>query len=181
MSGPGIVSAHHPHAIMKQTFSFPLGFSMQLWLAVPCNSELLLEHLFTVGRFSLLHFNKFGINLCTIFPQNVSQILAWQLRNVGWFFPCPKRASVCVLFRGGDVSIFACSELKLQLKCFRPPHGNREGGEHNRWSDVTAFSPSCTVTFLQVSGWCPQRGLTFCACAFLSYPFRETKQELCIG
>lgn len=95
LSGPGIISAHHPHTIMKQTFSFPLGFSMQLWLAVPCNSELLLEHLFTVGRFSLLHFNKFGINLCTIFPQNVSQILAWQLRNVGWFFPCPKRASVC--------------------------------------------------------------------------------------
>lgn len=88
----------HPFAVMKQNFSFPLGFSAQLRLAVPCNTELLLQHRFTVERCSLLHLDKFSCSPHTIFPPSVSQVLARWLRNVSWFLPCPKRASAYAVF-----------------------------------------------------------------------------------
>lgn len=138
LGGPCVVSAPHPRAITKQNFSFPLGFFVQLWLVVPCNAELLLQHPFTVERCcSLLHFDKFSFHPSTSFPQSVSQFLACWLRNAGWFSPCPRKASVYAFF--GSVLIFVCSELKLQSKHSRLPCGDWEGREHNHRPDVMAF------------------------------------------
>lgn len=83
---------------------------MQPRLAVPCDWELSLQHPFIVeSSCSLLHFDQFCLNFCTIFPLNNQSVLGMMTEKSQQTFLLPQEG-ICLCFFG-DVLIFVCSEL----------------------------------------------------------------------